>query len=119
MKFVIDRNKWLRGEGAPRSFLLRSDDQKMCCLGIFLKALGATDESLCNTQTPADMPCNRSVIPDWMFRANTLLHEHPQNAEELYRLMETNDDLNLSDYERELAIEQFFVSKGIDVEFVE
>lgn len=37
---VIDRSRWLRGEGSNQSYLLRKDDQKMCCVGFLCQALG-------------------------------------------------------------------------------
>lgn len=32
-KLIIDRSRWLRGEGCDASYLLRPADNKMCCLG--------------------------------------------------------------------------------------
>jgi hypothetical protein len=46
MKFVIDRSKWLRGEGTGDSFLLRPSDGKMCCVGQMCKQLGVSDDIL-------------------------------------------------------------------------
>ncbi len=89
----------------------------MCCLGIFLKSLGASDESLLDMATPADVDPSNSVVPDW------LLCDEPQIyldcPREVYDLMESNDDDQLSEDEREYRVEKFFASKGIEVEFVE
>lgn len=45
-KLVIDRRVWLRGEGANESYLLRSRDHKMCCVGIYLEACGVPKSEL-------------------------------------------------------------------------
>ena len=37
---VIDRRRWLRGEGSVVSALYRSSDRKMCCLGFACLASG-------------------------------------------------------------------------------
>ena len=49
MKLIIDRAKWLRGEGADKSYLVRDSDQKMCCLGFYGCSLGI-DPSAMNTE---------------------------------------------------------------------
>lgn len=43
---VIDRKIWLRGEGDSSGQLLRPDDGKMCCIGIYLEACGVPKELL-------------------------------------------------------------------------
>ena len=43
LKVVIDRKRWLRGEGTARSRLLRPEDGKMCCIGFVAKAAGVED----------------------------------------------------------------------------
>lgn len=45
---VISRRRWLRGEGAATSMLLREDDGKMCCVGFMCKARGYTDSEIQN-----------------------------------------------------------------------
>lgn len=45
---VIDRSKWLRGEGGKNSFLRRESDGKQCCLGFAAIAMGATLEEITN-----------------------------------------------------------------------
>jgi len=38
-KVIVNRKTWLRGEGSAVSKLLRSGDNKMCCLGFVCKQL--------------------------------------------------------------------------------
>lgn len=52
-KLVIDRQRWLRGETANKSYLLRLEDCKMCCLGFYCLMLGFTEEEIQNLTTPS------------------------------------------------------------------
>lgn len=47
-KINIPRKKWLRGEGATASKLLRLGDRKQCCLGILCTQIGIPDEVIEN-----------------------------------------------------------------------
>ena len=49
-KFVVDRSKWLRGEGFQDSFLLRPADDKQCCIGFLAGACGFTKEHILGTR---------------------------------------------------------------------
>jgi hypothetical protein len=52
LKVVIDRTRWLRGEPED-SYLLRSEDGKMCCLGFAELAAGATPEEITDSGAPS------------------------------------------------------------------
>lgn len=66
MEFTISRKTWLSGEGSDDSFLLRSCDNKMCCLGFFLKSLGATDEDIVGWPVPSDIPAVTEPRAPWL-----------------------------------------------------
>ena len=54
-KLVIDRQRWLRGEGVDESYLLRKHDCKMCCLGFYCLLLDLTPEEIVGKTTPAQL----------------------------------------------------------------
>lgn len=45
-EFTVVRDKWLRGEGAQKSYLLRRSDGKMCCMGFYALACGYDVEDI-------------------------------------------------------------------------
>ncbi len=117
MKFIIDRNKWLRGEGSTASCLLRPEDGKMCCLGLFLKSLGSSDESLKDLSTPADIDPTNSVVPEWLVCHSPYRPNGIGCPADVSSIMDANDNMDLSEDYREHLVEKFFASKGIEVVF--
>lgn len=63
--FVIDRKIWYRGNGAQYSRLLRPDN-KMCCLGVFGRHLGASDDIMLNKSYPEGVDAHDSNLFEWM-----------------------------------------------------
>lgn len=138
MKLVIDRSKWLRGEGSERSFLLRSTDGKMCCLGFFGLACGLTAERITDVGAPTDIPVEIGSIGcfgvasgspvsarrEWMRNvpeAEALFDgERKYNSSVICnKLMSTNDlNVSLSEAEREQKITALFAEMGVEVVFV-
>lgn len=119
MKLVIDRKRWLRGEGPADSKLLRGKDNEMCCLGFFGCALGATEDELVGVVDPEDV---RLVQwPEWLVEncsddaGGTLL----AHTDEAIRLMRINDTKGTPEHEREAAIARIFASHGVEVTFVD
>lgn len=111
MKLVIDRSRWLRGEGDEDSFLLRPRDCRMCCLGFFGRALGAAEETINDHEAPYFA---RGVNwPEWVFTADRRGHTGDIRA-----LMDINDDESLGESIRESRIAEIFARHGITVEFV-
>lgn len=139
-KVVVDRSKWLRGEGALNSFLLRESDGKMCCLGFVLKqAYDKTDEDLCQFKAPS---CTRKSQADGTRvveisqrpgRGTPLLSpEGDEEVESISKAMEINDiDLRKIDFSlagglclmdseetREKRLIELLGNVGIELEFV-
>lgn len=114
MKLVIDRSIWLRGE-PEGSMLLRPNDGKMCCVGIYLAACGVPHSRLSSKRSAAD----KGVVADdgsWLVerRNNGLLC----SSAAAIRLYEENDCWsNATD--RESKIAELFAANGVDVEFVD
>lgn len=117
-ELIIDRAVWLRGEGNEESFLLRAKDQKMCCVGIYLKGLGVEDERLLDTGMAEDTKVLDTkdiglVVKDLPDEAKWL--EDSTTAGELYR---TNDAEGIGEEERETTIASLFKEQGVEVRFV-
>ncbi len=113
MKVIIDRTNWLRGEGPSDSYLLRSRDSKMCCLGFVAVSAGATREAITDRETPADSDVEACltglVAEDGDLDINTMVCD---------RMMTINDDSLLSDAEREQRLIEEASSIGYELEFV-
>lgn len=56
---VIDRKRWLHGEGNDNSYLKREGDGKMCCLGFASCALGVKERTLVNVKVPTQLTHTR------------------------------------------------------------
>lgn len=122
-KLKIDRSIWLRGEGDRRSKLLRSSDQKMCCIGIYLEACGVDREILSDIGDASSMFVKR-VLPEearWLVSTDI-----SPSAESFYRI---NDCILNSDYpdeyaeisseeDREQKIKEMFLKHDVEVEFL-
>jgi len=108
-EFTIDRKEWLRGEGVYQSYLLRARDGKRCCVGIYLKACGMSDEELSGVTGANEKPvCD--LLPQ---EAGWLL-----NWELLGHLYVDNDERSTSESEREERIAEGFARNGIKVNFI-
>lgn len=107
MKFTIDRQKWLRGEGGMYSYLLRPSDGKQCCVGMYLEHCGVTTSELKGKAVISELCATITPSAGW------LMNQSPRN--ELYS---TNDDRELSDAERERDIAKYFATVGVEVEFI-
>lgn len=117
MKLVIDRSKWLRGEGSKSSFLLRFGDQKMCCLGFYLKACGLEDADILQTAAPHNLGVlNKS--PDWLLKPAKSSMSYPQPSTDCGKLMEINDQSDIADDAKEKEIKAVFAKHDVEVEFI-
>jgi hypothetical protein len=104
MKLIIDRKKWLRGEGFMGSRLLRSGDNKKCCVGFYANALGFADEQIRDSSTLAIV--DKLGVCDW------------KTKPDMDALYITNDARNTSDSFKERQIKRLFAKHGVKVEFV-
>lgn len=111
-KLIIDRSKWLRGDEKGTSYLLRSSDNKMCCLGFLCIALGAKEEDIRQVEMPDQM--DRSIkIPDYLNHPFRTIGKFPRSAADL------NDDRSIYDKERERKLIALFAEQNIQLEFVD
>jgi hypothetical protein len=127
MNLVIERSKWLRGEGWNESYLLRSADNKMCCLGFFGLACGLEPERIKDVASPEDIPIgyDASHREEWArfaSEAEGLFFEYEgcsTLSETCMNLMDINDNQNLSEAIRERDLIDFFAEIGVEVVFVD
>lgn len=129
-KVVIPRSRWLRGEGAMKSFLLRASDGKMCCLGHACLALGKTEDDIRQVKSPNSK--HKLATHDLYGETTECVHpgkgtrlvvEMPEGItsvpDAVSRAMNLNDVYELPDAEREPLIAQALAEVGLDVEFVD
>lgn len=113
MKLIIDRKKWLRGEGSITSRLLRSSDEKQCCVGMYLGQLGVSRELLRDRSTPCDglgAPIPLPVDAEWLVDGK----DNSPAASMLYCI---NDPPDILEADRELDITAEFAKRGVEVKF--
>ena len=120
-KFTVSRKRWLRGEGSDASTLLRQKDSKMCCLGFFaMQVCGAKESDIYDLQAPS---CAWRTVkwPEKVWRENDMNGERSAAREsmEINGLMQINDEVNLSEIDREAMLKEDFKAFGYEVEFVD
>jgi hypothetical protein len=110
---TIEREKWGRGT-------LCDDYGSLCCLGFYGLALGVPKKDMLNHGVPGQVACYRHQ-PEaaWLLDGDgdpaVVGASHPVLAQ---KLMTANDDLSLSQGERESKIKAGFALAGITVTFV-
>lgn len=117
MKFVVNRQTWFRGQGGFSSKLLREDGMR-CCVGFYAQACGIPDEQLFNVPTliiwSDDGHSNENV------NTGFLHHEDEYGAyvlESVGRIYDINDNILLTEAEREEQLAKTFAKLGITVKF--
>jgi hypothetical protein len=124
-EFVIDRSKWLRGEGSEDSVLLREEDGKMCCLGQYCLFKGLAPSSLQGNRTAENIVNHRrrgyKLVPAWLvaLHLNPTLPDKMKASELALKLMRTNDDAVIKDADREATLTILFAEAGIHVTFID
>ncbi len=112
MKFIINREIWLRGEGAESSFLHRDLDGKECCMGQCVKQLYP---ELTNRQ----LFCKKKVLHKedaWVWFALLIEdRDFVRFAEDCYQ---DNDNVYLSEGDREKYLTQAAEKHGHELEFI-
>jgi len=115
MKFTVERNKWLRGQGAAQSDLLNSAG-KMCCLGFYSLACGLRYENILHVTSPASI--DDSLLTGELSKLVELSSDGYVNTPDCLRLMIINDDVELTDNQREARLKILFTKLNIEVEFL-
>lgn len=115
-RLVIDRSRWLRGEGGDDSYLLRAKDEKMCCLGFYGLACGFALDDLRSVGAPYASPAHRSW-PQWLMEYTPAGAPMPSSA--CRALIGFNDAQALDCATREQQIAAIFAGHGIEVVFTD
>lgn len=114
-KLVIDRSRWLRGEGSLRSSLYRASDKKMCCLGFDAVSCGIDISVMAEVASPIGLgyfyPTSAWRIMDD--------DGYKTNSHVVGNMMEINDEKAMTDTEREASLIPLFASVGIDLSFID
>lgn len=122
MNLIIDRAKWLRGEGGNLSRLLRPADGKMCCLGFLGLQCGYTPDQMLDQGEPNEMfeKVDREACaefnrwPKWLIAVDEY---GPANDRAVTELIATNDDRVMPESDREAQIAAIFAKHGVTVTF--
>lgn len=117
MKLTIKRKEWLHGEGSSKSYLLRPNDEKKCCLGILAIACGISPAALRGRRAPAEL-LDLPPMPEYYQWTVNLAEVRSTTAAD--EAMRVNDMIGVtieSEQEREQLITQIFREHGIDVQF--
>ncbi len=121
LKVVVERSKWLRGEGWEKSKLLRSKDGKMCCLGFACLAMGATTVQISDMNSPT-MACNMGGVLE-LPMLTMVGADHPSrrlvNKAPVDEAMMVNDERFTSESAREAKLTELLAQVDIDLEFVD
>ena len=125
-KLVIDRKKWLRGQGAGT--LLVTEDWRdarepdifpvgnMCCLGFECLRHGVSEDELGGETFPKNLSKRERVkLPAWLGQIDT---NGDHIDETVVVLARVNDATDLSEGARELEITRLFATQGVEVEFI-
>jgi hypothetical protein len=120
-EFVIDRSKWLCGEGAEDSALLRDSDGKMCCIGQYCLLKGLKEHQIDNVQTAETLVNSKKAkvdeVPRWLLEASDRTPQW-KPSKLATKMMRVNDDEHIMDSEREAKLIKLFAIADIHVTFV-
>jgi len=122
-KLVVDRSKWLRGEGGKVSYLLRVGDSKMCCLGFVCVDSGISPEEIEGNPTPRDfisemwdlIPGLMDKLPKWLYDGEFPTDSVPNVVMDM---MQINDSQEISGEVREQELTKLFASVDVEIQFI-
>jgi hypothetical protein len=102
LQVVVDRSRWYRGQGPAHTRLRRRQDGLMCCLGFVCLAAGHTEAEIEGKLMPSSC-------------ANPLVN----SSKELDEASMDNDNIGISDPERERRITDGLARVGISISFID
>jgi hypothetical protein len=118
MKLVIDRERWQNGSKPGRSMLLNTGNGRMCCIGFYMLACGATEAQIEDTSTPCDMWLNE-IPSEARWLVNTIEVPLRNDSSACTRLVTQNDNQVVTESVREQGITEEFAKHGVEVEFID
>ncbi len=111
---VIDRTKWLRGEGNSKSALLRESDGKMCCLGQIALEAGFTEDEIRNKIEPCSIGWTQFTTKNLNNTADIIAFS---NKKHTLDMMSINDAALIKDEFREKRLIELAKEINIDLSF--
>lgn len=116
---IINRKRWLRGEGAEASSLQRETDHKRCCLGFLSLALGLREKQITGVSFPYQID-----IEPFNLKFNELgLNLFTRGEKYAYQsgrgscIGDINDDCSLDEATREARLVEQFARMNIQLFF--
>lgn len=106
--FVINRDKWCRGQGSKSKIL--DEESNRDCLGFYFQALGVVDDDLLNADEPIDVKCVDGVILNCFDKVYL-------QTDLCTSIISVNDTNKLTDTQREQQLINLFQSCKIDIQF--
>lgn len=116
MEFKIKRSEWLYGEGSNRSYLHRVDDKK-CCVGFYLEALGVDPNYLKKIGFATAYLLGNNLPRTALWLEKVTLNGNKLNSRVAEELYEANDQFYVNEKERESTIKDLFSKNGVTVVF--
>lgn len=113
-EFIVKRSEWYRGRGAAHSELLNHSGLK-CCVGFFALACGAKSEDIL---TKRIIGIDSHTVYSDVAATLEGLEEVGRRIHRETNIYTTNDDIGMSDYEREIKLAGMFSELGINISFV-
>jgi hypothetical protein len=122
MKYIIDRTKWLRGEGSGASKLLRPSDGKMCCLGMVALQCGLDMRQIMDRGEPKSCslvdPKSEALWPSWMGIDKVAVGDGYDDNHPVAAAMICNDSRQIEDHDREAQLSAIFAQHGDELTFI-
>lgn len=119
MNLIIDRNVWLRGDPCSSALLtVIGGCRRQCCVGIYLTALGLSDDALRYHGTATSV-VPAGTVAGWL--VHTVIRGHCEGtvgSDDAYQLYSENDRVELAEVVREQRIASVFAKHGVEVEFI-
>jgi len=132
IKVQIDRKTWIRGVDdayCENDVRLRNQEGNQCCLGFVCKKLGLTDANILNVATPGsfsdseyiqDFAISSSKLKEIKNKITPALLTVRGHEEKLWvrQAIAINDDVALTEQEREEKLSKLFLKNGFDLKFI-
>jgi hypothetical protein len=119
-KFTIDRSKWACGPNGSTSVLgnlLRDDDGRMCCLGFYAIACGATEKEILGRGDYEDSTIGPSTIAKLPTDLVKPLPEDTVVSSTVHDKLIRANDAKTTRARREARIKKLFKSIGVTLRF--
>lgn len=110
--FRVSKRMWFRGHGIGKdephnSELIRSADNKKCCLGFFCLQAGVPRHLLIDTATPS---CIAIPVPQLVTHDDDLAYDDKPTVR---AIMSVNDDVEITDPQRITRLRKLFRRLGV------